>query len=185
MTDAERLDRHPMQRPQGGSKSTGPGKCMFRSWLHSRATRRRMCCCLGTLALLSGINPIASEAQSSVNCHDDSVPKTSIHASKTAQGAETGTAEPPYAHGIRLSWDASTAPPASIKGYYIFRRESGPSCQSPKNKCEILNPSTPIRGTRCTDYAVLPGHTYIYEAQTIGVSAVVSQFSNEAKATAR
>ena len=158
---------------------------MFRPSSHSRATLKRTYCCLGIATVLLAVSSVAAKAQANRSCHDGSIPETSVQTSKTAQGAGPGGSESLDTHGIMLSWTASTTAPASVKGYYIFRRESGPSCESSKSKCEILNPATPIPGTSCTDYAVRPGHSYVYEAKTVGSNTAVSRFSNEANAKAR
>ena len=87
------------------------------------------------------------------------------------------------AHSIKLTWDRSASPQAVVAGYNIFRRESGPACDMPGNTCVRLNPAaTPIDGTTCIDYDVRPGHTYIYQAQSVGTNRKVSSMSKEAKA---
>ena len=88
-------------------------------------------------------------------------------------------------HTIKLTWKESTSPASTVEGYYIYRRESGPKCESQPNQCELLNSGKPIKGTNCTDYAVIPGHTYFYEARTVGTNTLKSGYSNSATATAR
>lgn len=103
------------------------------------------------------------------------------------QNAGTDAAEahaPPNAirHGIRLQWKPSPSPNATVAGYNIFRRESGPDCQQKVNSCQQINQAI-ISATTCVDYSAQPGRTYIYQAQTVSHSGLRSAMSNEAKAT--
>jgi hypothetical protein len=87
-------------------------------------------------------------------------------------------------HSIRLTWDPSVSAEAvRVVGYYIYRRESGKSCDQSGNNCKKLNPNIPIKESSCIDYLVKPGHTYIYQARAVSARGAVSGFSNEAKAT--
>ena len=165
-------------------------------WRGYKNAMRRPACrliarhCLGWFlmsAFLVGTICYATNPDTSPRCSDR----------KAAVGQEPGTtanskasAVPPnhsQPHGIKLTWDPSASPKNTVAGYRIFRRESDSSCGSPAGKCgfEPLNPDTLISGTTCTDYDVQPGHTYVYEAQTVGKNTKYSTMSNPATATAR
>jgi hypothetical protein len=148
--------------------------------LHFWPLQRKACSALAAVILFWAICAFSADPQSDRSCRGSSGPP---HAAQTA--SQTGKTESRRPHGIKLTWEASTSPAKQVKGYYIFRRESGPSCQSEKNKCERLNPTMLMQGTSCTDYEVQPSHTYIYQVQTVSISTSLSKFSNEAKATAR
>jgi hypothetical protein len=102
-----------------------------------------------------------------------------------AKGSPVAAEADPTAHTIKLLWTLSVSPASTVEGYYIYRREAGPECQKQANHCEPLNLGNPVKGHGCTDYSVVPGRTYIYQAQTVGKNARISTFSNSATATAR
>jgi hypothetical protein len=99
-------------------------------------------------------------------------------------GPASGHTDPAKPYSIKLVWGASVpAKNDSVAGYYIFRRESGKSCDQTGSHCQQLNPNVPIEKTSCIDYQVKPGHTYFYEARAVSGRGVLSGFSNEAKAS--
>jgi hypothetical protein len=140
---------------------------------------KRRCISLAIVLLLCEVASFAVEPESSRSCQDDTEPP---RAAQTSGQSKAASGSP---HRIKLTWDASASPAKQVAGYSIFRRESGPNCESRKSNCQRLNPVVVIQGTSCTDYSVQPGHTYIYEVQTVGTNAASRGFSNEAKATAR
>ncbi len=88
--------------------------------------------------------------------------------------AQPGDAVPSsHPHRVRLSWNASTpaskAPADAIKGYDLYRRESGKGY-------EKISPAL-IQGTRCIDYLVKAGQTYYYEAKAVSSSGTASKSS--------
>jgi len=143
--------------------------------------------CLASAVVLLATICWANGQQSSQSSGHGLKPTTGHTSNPTAttQDCATGAAANDKPHSIKLSWNPSTSPANMVEGYFIFRRESGPDCQKPGNTCVRLNADTPIAGNSCTDYAVQPGHTYIYQARTAGSNSTASGFSNEARATAR
>ncbi len=143
--------------------------------------------CLASAVVLLAMTCCAYGQQGSQNFGHGLRPSTGRPSNPAAatQDCATGAAANDTPHSIKLSWNPSTSPANMVEGYFIFRRESGPECQKSGNTCVKLNAGTPIVGNSCTDYAVQPGHTYIYQARTAGPNSTVSGFSNEARATAR
>ena len=134
----------------------------------------------GVLALLA--MTCCANAQ---NTAPHSSTAATANSAPTTQDCATGAVVNDKPHSIKLKWNPSASPQTMVKGYFIFRRESGPSCEKRDNACVNLNTGNPIIGTSCTDFAVQAGHTYIYQAQTAGSNKTVSVFSKEATATAR
>lgn len=127
---------------------------------------------------------LAGALCSSMLCHSQQ-PDPSQSCAGDANPQSVQTPQSATAHTIKISWTESISPPNTVAGYLIYRREAGPKCDVQPNQCKILNAKKPVKGNSCTDYAVLAGHTYTYEAQTVGNNTRTSTFSNEATATAR
>ena len=145
-------------------------------------------CCLFAGILLASFACHAQQAQVTQSCNGDPAPPTTAKPQLTpAKESSLVDATPsPTAHTIRLSWKESVSPASTVKGYYIYRRETGPWCKT--HECEPLNPMNPMKpvtGSSCTDYSVVSGHTYIYQARTVGKNNLTSTSSNDATATAR
>jgi len=148
--------------------------------------------CIGFLlvsALLAGMPCHATSKDTNPSCSEK---KAAVgQETKQAANVEDSTAvvpDYPPSRGIKLTWDPSASPKRVVAGYNIFRCEIGPDRDRSHGECEFkqLNPHhIPIIGSTCTDYDVQPGHTYIYEAQTVGSNTRVSTMSNRATATAR
>ena len=140
------------------------------------------------LAFLVGTTRHVTSQETSPSCNDRKA-AVSQEAGQTANtkpfAAVRADHSPP--RSVKLTWDASASPRSTVAGYRILRRESDSSCDKARGKCGFkpLNPHTPIPGTTCTDYDVQAGHTYVYEAQTVGKNSTVSTMSNRATATAR
>jgi hypothetical protein len=152
----------------------------FRSRLMSRY-------CLVASILLGSLVCYAQRPQDSQSCSGDPAPpaaRKSQLAPAKESSSPAATADP-TTHTIRLSWTESVSPASTVEGYYIYRRETGPPCQKHPNDCEPMNPKKPVTGSGCTDYSVVAGHTYTYQARTVGKNSVTSTFSNDATATAR
>ena len=62
-----------------------------------------------------------------------------------------------------------------MKGYLIERKE-------PNGSYKTIS-LAPIQETSCTDYDVVAGHTYIYQARTVSLAGAVSLPSGEATAS--
>lgn len=77
------------------------------------------------------------------------------------------------AHGVDLSWTASTS---MVAGYNVYR---GSTSGGPYTR---LNQSL-VTGTAYTDGAVGAGQTYFYVVTAVDASNKESGFSNEAAAT--
>ena len=118
--------------------------------------------------LLSGIACSASD-QGIHNCHDDSVGPNTY----AAKPGETSQVEDSKPHRVKLSWDA---PADAVQGYIIERKELGTG--GDYKKISLV----PIRETSCNDYEVIPGHTYLYRARSVGSEGRVSGPSNQAQA---
>jgi hypothetical protein len=140
--------------------------------------------------LLMSLACHAQAPQVTQSCNGDPAPPTA----RKSQPAPAKESSPvaatanPMTHTIRLSWTESVSPASTVQGYYIYRRETGPSCQTDPNECEPLNPMNPkkpVTGNGCTDYSVVSGHTYTYQARTVGKNSLTSTSSNDATATAR
>lgn len=112
-------------------------------------------------------------------------PPAGVHDAELALGKKGAPAANPAEHTIKLSWKESSSPPSTVAGYYIYRRESGPACEVHPNQCKLLNLNRPLKGTGCTDYTVVAGHTYTYQAQTVSKDSLTSTFSNGATAKAK
>jgi hypothetical protein len=144
--------------------------------------------CLASSILLASFACHAQPPRDGQSCSGDAPPpgaQKTQPAPTTNEGSPTTAAANPTTHTIRLTWTESVSPASTIEGYYIYRRETGPPCQVHPNQCEPLNPKKPITGSACTDYSVVSGHTYIYQARTVGKNSQTSTFSNDATATAR
>jgi len=124
----------------------------------------------GAVILMWGIACYADD-QGSRNCRDNSIVPTTGAAKPGKTSHRKGTKPKP--HSVRLSWHASAN---AVEGYNIYRREEGKG-----TKYKQINRAL-VSGTSCTDYDVIAGHTYFYEAKAVRRTAV-SQASNEAKAT--
>jgi hypothetical protein len=144
--------------------------------------------CLSAV-LLAGVTCLAAAQTSNQKCtgDPDSVvggPATSQKASSKA--SESVRTKPSKPRTIGLTWNpsvpASTKPQDAVAGYFIFRNESGMSCDQPGSKCKPLNPTVPIVETSCIDYAVKSGHTYTYQTRAVSKGGARSAFSNAATA---
>ena len=73
-------------------------------------------------------------------------------------------------HNVELNWNASVSP--NVVGYNVYRAEnrSGPY--------KRLN-STPVRGTRYTDFTVVSGRVYFYVVRALDQFNVESADSTE------
>lgn len=143
--------------------------------------------CLALSVLLASLVCTAQAQQDSQSCNGDSAPAVAARVQPTTmkKGSVAASAPSPTAHTIKLSWIESASPASTVAGYYIYRRETGPPCQSQPTPCVPLNPNKPLKGKGCTDYSVVPGHTYIYQAQTVGKNSLSSAYTGDASATAR
>lgn len=143
--------------------------------------------CLAAGILLASLVCSAQQPQESQSCSGDRAPAGAEKAQPAAMKKASFIAATanPTSHTIRLSWIESASPASTVAGYYIYRRETGLPCQSQPTGCVPLNPNKPVKGKGCTDYSVVPGHTYIYQAQTVGKNSLSSTYSNDATATAR
>jgi len=146
--------------------------------------------CVGLLlasAFLAGIPCHATSKQTSPSCSGGkAVVGQGFRQVANTKDSDAAAPDHPTSHSIKLTWDRSVSPKSAVAGYNIFRHELGPNCRKNDNDCDFkqLNPpDTPITGTTCTDYAVQPGRTYIYEVQTVGTNTKVSAMSNRARAT--
>ena len=144
------------------------------------------CCLSSSIILVSLICP-AQQPQSSQSCAGGPPPSSVLRASQTAgkKDLTLPAAPDPTAHTIRLSWVESISPASTVEGYYIYRRETGPNCQAHPSQCQFSKLGKAVKGNGCTDYSVVPGHTYMYQAQTLGKNSSTSTFSNDATTTAR
>lgn len=138
--------------------------------------------CALALVLLSSCALRAEGQTKESSCYGDHDPAQSQSSVKSGS-VSNGISPTLGPHGIKLTWNPSPSPNATVVGYNLFRREVGPNCQQKNNRCHQVN-RTVISGTTCVDYSAEAGHTYIYQAQTVGHGGVVSVMSNEAKATA-
>lgn len=143
--------------------------------------------CLSSSLVLIGLVCLAQRPQNSQSCTGGPPPSRGSGVAQAAANPRStlAAAADPTAHTIRLSWVESVSPASTVEGYYIYRRETGPSCQAHPNQCQPLKLGKPVKGNGCTDYSVVPGHTYIYQAQTVGKDYQTSTMSNDATATAR
>jgi len=147
-------------------------------------------CCLGLLltsTLLAGKASDATSKEASLSCGEEhaSASQAAGQAAdrKDSAAVSTDSSRP---LSIKLTWSPSASPKSAVAGYNIFRCDMGPDCYKNHSNFKQLNPlHSPIIGVTCTDYDVLSGHTYIYEAQTVGTNTKVSTMSNQAKAVAR
>ena len=126
----------------------------------------------GAAILISATLSYASD-QGTHSCRDDSAAATK-DAAKPIHTSESKAAATRQ-HSVLLSWDA---PAGVVKGYIILRKEL------PKDNYSTIS-LVPIRETSCTDYDLVAGHTYLYQARSVGVSGRVSVPSNQVKATIR
>jgi len=113
--------------------------------------------------------------QGTHSCRDDSIVVTKGVAravQKDASASSNPKAPGSGQHSVLLSWKA---PAGVVKGYIIERKESS---EPDYNTLSLV----PIRETSCTDDKVLAGHTYIYQARSVGISGRASGPSNQAKA---
>lgn len=137
-----------------------------------------------SVGLLISVSSRAEDRRPDLSCTGEQV-ATSAVPSEQDSGPRGSPPQPrsnARAHGIRLTWNASKSPVAIVTGYNIFRRESGPKCDRAGNTCQQVNRKI-ISATSCVDYSALPGHTYIYQAQTVSPAGLRSVMSNEAKAS--
>lgn len=146
--------------------------------------------CFAASILLTSLVCLAQPPQDTQRCNGDPAPSTALKAQPAPpeKASPVTAAANPTTHTIRLSWTKSVSPASTVQGYYIYRRETGPSCQAHPNECASLNPMNPqkpVTGNGCTDYSVVSGHTYTYQARTVGKNNLVSTSSNDATATAR
>jgi len=148
---------------------------------HCKLGKRRCSGAFLIFTLLVAMTSHATSQEASPSCKDGKV--VAAHAGAQTQSTTPSAGSP----GIRLTWDPSASPKSTVAGYNILRRELDPSCEGTLGKCGFkpLNPHTPIAGTTCTDYEVQTGHTYVYEAQTVGKDSKLSPVSNQATAKAR
>ena len=142
-------------------------------------------CCFTSSILLVSLICRAQQPQDSQSCTGDPVPLAARKAQPAQKDSSVAATANLATHTIRLTWTESVSPASTVEGYYVYRRESGPPCQVHPNECEPLNLRKPVKGGGCTDYSVVSGHTYTYQAQTVGKNTVTSTFSNDAIATAR
>lgn len=145
---------------------------------------------LASSILLASLACHAQQPQVSQSCNGDPAPPAARKSqpAATKEGVPVVATASPTAHTIRLSWTESVSPASTVQGYYIYRHEIGPWCQAHPNECEPLNPMNPkkpVTGSGCTDYSVVSGHTYTYQARTVGKNNLTSTSSNDATATAR
>ena len=150
------------------------------AWL--RQWKASLICCVSTVMLLATAGHAADKSPDP-SCTGEN--KSAVIATGANPGARssgvTGHNQP---HSIRLTWDPSVPGKADkVVGYFIYRHESGKSCDQSGNNCQELNPIVTIKETSCIDYRVKPGHTYIYQARAVSARGALSGFSNEAKAT--
>ena len=143
--------------------------------------------CLASSILLANLVCLAQRPQDTQSCTGDPAPATARKAQSTAteKASPVSATTNPTTHTIRLSWTESVSPASTVEGYYIYRTETSPSCQAHPNECAPLNPKKPVTGNSCTDYSVVSGHTYTYQARTVGKNSLISTSSNGATATAR
>lgn len=146
-------------------------------------------CCVASSVLLLSLVCLAQQPDDSQSCTGTPAQSTAPRAEPVALNkglAVADTASPiAHPHTIKLTWTESISTPSTVGGYYIYRRETGPKCQIHPNHCQLLNLNKPIKGSGCTDYSVVAGHTYIYQAQTVGKNSLTSTFSKDAIAKAR
>lgn len=92
----------------------------------------------------------------------------------SGEGPLSKVVAPPVAHGVALSWTASTSP--NIVGYTTYRSDTpgGPYAK---------NVSTLITGTSYLDPSAVVGKTYYYVVTATDKSGKESPNSNEIKIT--
>ena len=132
---------------------------------------RALCVSVVAMILLSGIASCATDKDIH-NCHDDSI-GANPPAARPDEIFDVADSKP---HRIKLSWDA---PAGAVEGYIIERKELG------KGEDYKKIGRVPIRETSCNDFEVIPGHTYLYRARSVGPDGRVSGPSNQAKAKVR
>ncbi len=116
-----------------------------------------------------------------VTVNIDRVAKAAGAGASDALGATTTPSEDAapssHPHRVRLSWNASTpaskAAPDAIKGYDVYRRDSGKGYGK-------INTSL-ISGTSCIDYLVEAGQIYYYEAKAVSAFGTTSKSSTPIK----
>lgn len=143
--------------------------------------------CLGAVILLQSLICRAQQPPASQSCSGEAPPPTArkVQPAPAVKGSPVAATADSVTHTIRLSWTESVSPASTVQGYYIYRRETGPPCNVHPDLCVPLNSGKPVKGNSCTDYSVVPGHTYTYQARTVGKNTLTSTFSNDATATAR